>query len=347
MIGRTNATSGSPIKIGGITTKDKSTDDSYTLADGRYIKDTDEIFTGLKPYLEVQSEPGLYVKHPRIFPSPRAGMLNKNGMLISWSSEWYISTSINGITWTSRTYPFGTDRTKDIAYGNNIFVAISTKGIATSTNGITWVIRSSTLGGYDITYAVGKFIIVDEYVTWISSNGITWISGSLTVNERFGGIVGNDSIVVAAQRDKTYYLYYSMDAITWVPITNIKLLNMGMLYFKNNQFLCTTKDQHRHFWCSNDGMNWIEKNVYGHSNWDGIEIIDDNILLYSDLGRYNLITQDKVYFKQITQSEYHFGPQEVVDGNAILSGYDALYIAPMEYKLKLPIFKTPTYIKYK
>ena len=109
---------------------------------------------------------------------------------VLWGNDKFVATGNNNImtspdgkTWTSRSTVTG--RWESVAYGNNIWVAVSadSANIQTSPNGITWTTRahgttraSSTASSYNsIVYANGIFMAVGNGGAAMSStDGITW-----------------------------------------------------------------------------------------------------------------------------------------------------------------------------
>lgn len=95
------------------------------------------------------------------------------------------ATSTDGVSWVTRSFPFGAFWTS-IAYGNGIYVAIPSQGssYATSNNGSNWNVRSfnaaySPMSRSSITFADGVFVINSfggqitsalEY----SADGVNW-----------------------------------------------------------------------------------------------------------------------------------------------------------------------------
>src|SRR5687767_13127987 len=91
-----------------------------------------------------------------------------------------------------------------IAYGNGRFVAIGF-GVATSTDGIDWVVHQSQIGGNDITYGAGQFVVVAGLLDGprtihTSADGICWVQRQPGINwatAQLNGITyGNGHFVV-------------------------------------------------------------------------------------------------------------------------------------------------------
>lgn len=111
-----------------------------------------------------------------------------NGLFVACTGAGLIYTTPDGVTYTSRTSPFGASPINRVIWvaALNLFVAVGGSGkIATSPDGITWTIRTtpnatSTLN--DIAYGNGILMVVGPATAvWISSDGITWTSVAATV----------------------------------------------------------------------------------------------------------------------------------------------------------------------
>lgn len=114
---------------------------------------------------------------------------------LKWKSSYDISKPSNPIdTMSSRNW-------ERIAFGNGIFVAVSSKVgsdcIATSTDGISWTLRTAPTAGslYSIGYGNGTFIAAsyqgpgyEKQRTITSTDGINWKTLSNPVDNQFYGV---------------------------------------------------------------------------------------------------------------------------------------------------------------
>ena len=81
--------------------------------------------------------------------------------------------SEDGSTWVLKTLDTSYDLA-DITFGDFTFVAVSRYGtILESPNGETWTIRSSTLGGFGVTYGEDTFVVVGSYLEIHQSDPVT------------------------------------------------------------------------------------------------------------------------------------------------------------------------------
>lgn len=98
------------------------------------------------------------------------------------SSKRWVSTSVDGITWT--TPKSANIRFSRIIFANGKFVGVdSSNSIATSTNGLNWTIKTTTVpsgtGAFhptDVAYGNGKFVVIsrDSGYFATSLDGLTW-----------------------------------------------------------------------------------------------------------------------------------------------------------------------------
>lgn len=87
--------------------------------------------------------------------------------------------SVDGIAWTIR-WESGGSR---VAYGNGIFVLISSGVIRYSTNGIDWTAVSVPGSWRSITYGNDKFVIISSSIVGYSTDGINWTTVNLNLND--------------------------------------------------------------------------------------------------------------------------------------------------------------------
>jgi len=124
-----------------------------------------------------------------------------------------IGSAVGQANWTWRN-PLPTNNClKDIAYGNNTFVAISQPNtILTSSDGITWTMHVlNTKNGllFGITYGNGTFVAVGRGI-YTSTDGITWIQHPMDSINDFSNVcygnntfvaVGADNIIATSTND--------------------------------------------------------------------------------------------------------------------------------------------------
>jgi hypothetical protein len=91
-----------------------------------------------------------------------------------------LSTSTDGITWTTRTSGFGSTNINVVAFGASVFVAAGDSGtLRSSTDGITWTARTTNFGTTNITgllFGNAQYVATGTAAVRGSTDGITWTS---------------------------------------------------------------------------------------------------------------------------------------------------------------------------
>lgn len=219
-----------------------------------------------------------------------------------------IQSSVDGITWTSRTVPENTSGTLSgvtVAYGAGRFVAgsiqdtVSARPLRISTNGTTWTNNnitalSGTYGVDSINFSDGLFtaILTLDPVAWTfgrrggnnfsySTDGLTWTARTNLVgtNSMLTSVYGNGIFMVAG--DSSGIIARSTDSVTWTSVIAVATtLNYTSLTYDSTQdiYISTlagsnTSQQDRYILYSVDkGVSWSFAN-----NNIRLEIIRDFI----------------------------------------------------------------------
>jgi len=133
------------------------------------------------------------------------------GILPTNTTFWTLLATGGAITYTS---------INDVTFGNGIFVLVTLLGgIFTSVNGITWQSRTSGVSVplNAITYANGKYVAVGKSGTVVySTDAVSWTNKSISsfdlLGIRYLTTSGGSSYIATAANNK---VYYSSDAVTW------------------------------------------------------------------------------------------------------------------------------------
>ncbi len=138
------------------------------------------------------------------------------GKFVAVGADGSITTSTDGITWTSQTLTGG-GLFYGVTYGNGTFVASGQGGaVVTSTDGSSWTSRTTPTSAmlYCAAYGNGTFVVVGMGGTVISSNdGVTWTKQtSDTTKDLYGVAYGNNRFVVVGTAG---LLLTSPDGATW------------------------------------------------------------------------------------------------------------------------------------
>lgn len=179
-----------------------------------------------------------------------------------------ISSSPDGITWTSRTSGLTSSDLNSVAFGAGVFVAISSDGKATlsSDGGATWTVQTSfatATGGaamFGITFGLGLFVAVGtsgKIVT--SSDGITWTSrtsslGTTQLAVTFG--LGASKFVAI---DSSGQVQTSTNGTSWSSGTGLAFTTVFLFYsIVVNLFIASGYDlcMSSILFSSPDGVTW-------------------------------------------------------------------------------------------
>jgi hypothetical protein len=170
------------------------------------------------------------------------GLVSGPSAVMAFGSSSKLSTSTNGITWTTRTSPLasGSSLTAGFYY-NNLFIISDSAGlIATSTDAVTWTIRKSPLNA--------------EYFIEFTSDA-TKVAGITNTNN----------------------IYYSADAQTWVAgATGVQPTGASSIVDGNSMFVVAPSHT---AWSSNSfatslSGSFSDKVTYGYQFWQEIVDID-------------------------------------------------------------------------
>jgi hypothetical protein len=139
-----------------------------------------------------------------------------------------VMTSPDGITWTGRTNPGGGNhRMRDIAYGNSLFVLVTSGGdgetrVFTSPDAATWTGRSIDYyrapDFYSVAYGNNLFVGFGDGMRYTSPDGITWTkynNGSPVNYEAWYSVIYGKNMWVALASGGTQRVMTSPDAVTW------------------------------------------------------------------------------------------------------------------------------------
>jgi hypothetical protein len=230
------------------------------------------------------------------------------GMFVAIGSQAAAWSADGGNTWTQATLPnIDRDTWADIAYGNNIFVALAwqdskpyvTPRAAYSTDGKTWNLSSSAMTGYwlDVVYGSGKFVAVahrgrHEYRTGpyaaYSTDGRSWTNVTdpnmepIASGDEFdwcGAAYGNNTFVAVS--DKSYnpmnsddnlnrsYVAYSTNGVNWTQ-KRMPDDDWHTLAFGNGTFVAIAVNSKQAAYSTNNGQTWNTATLPSAASWQAV-----------------------------------------------------------------------------
>jgi hypothetical protein len=185
-----------------------------------------------------------------------------------------------GISWTTSTT---TNATALVAYGNNLWVAVSSgaNNAATSTNGSTWTTQASNLNTFMrvLGYGNGQWIAGGNYgFAFISTNGVAWTSLRNEMNlafENIRAITHNNNLWVAGATNGR--MSTSTNGSTWTTVnSNFGNTQIRSIAYGNNLWIAggytgqMRTSTNGSTWTtvnSNFGNTQIRSIAYGNNLW--------------------------------------------------------------------------------
>jgi len=172
--------------------------------------------------------------------------------------------SFNAQSWNAAAsgYPADNDW-EGVAYGNGVFVAVSSTGsgnrVMTSTDGITWTPRASASDSnwQAVTYGNGLFVAVGTNAVMTSADGITWTSRT-AVNGSWDSVAGCGGMFVAVSSVTSPYVMSSSDGITWTQRTPSFGWDHQQVACRETPLIFVSSSHLGRVWYSNDGITWSQ-----------------------------------------------------------------------------------------
>jgi hypothetical protein len=128
------------------------------------------------------------------------------------------STTADAMDWTE--VGTGGPELRDVAHGNDVFVAVGLEGrIASSPDGETWEDHSQPSGSFvRVAFVDGVFYVADGDRYWTSADGAQWSDTEVTTAHPIAGVfagrffaVGLDGSIFAAEDLDDWETVFSMD----------------------------------------------------------------------------------------------------------------------------------------
>ena len=196
----------------------------------------------------------------------------------------FVSTSTDGLTWTSRT-PAAALWWQGITYGNGLYVAVARTGtgnrVMTSPNGINWTSRTTPMNANftGVAYGNGVFVAVSTGGAGVtggnvmtSTDGITWTQRNLAFNAE---------TVFFANGKFTTVANYSTNGITWAS-SNIASDAYGITY-GNGYFVGVDQSGDRINY-STDAITWTAIASPTVNSYQAITFGENTFVAVADTG---------------------------------------------------------------
>jgi hypothetical protein len=178
-----------------------------------------------------------------------------NSLFVAVGNAGFVTTSPDGITWTSRTA--GSTTFNRIIYANSLFVAIGNGGtIYTSSDGITWTLRASGVSAQlnDVVWSGSQFCAVgNSGVITTSPNGLAWTARTPGDTGPALNSISWSGTRFVVTNTTNGVVWHSTDGITWTRASTV--FNGGVFYsaYLGGRFLLAGANQIQ---TSTDGLNW-------------------------------------------------------------------------------------------
>ena len=186
-----------------------------------------------------------------------------------------LSTSYDGITWTSRS--IGTGHWGAAAYGNGTWVVIeaaygTSQQSATSTDGgITWTVHPTALpasGTWQaITFGNGTFVAVGQNLCATSTDGITWTSRTVP-NAAWQAVAYGNGVFAAVPNSGSSNAISSPDGVTWTTHTLPGGYTWESLVY--GTYFVAIANASTTFCYSTDGLTWNSGSISPSAYWMGV-----------------------------------------------------------------------------
>lgn len=202
-----------------------------------------------------------------------------NATYIAIANYVYWLVSSDGINWTASQDSDYMNDFNSIVYGNNIFVSRRRKGLYYSTDGLSWTQGLSILGGVGtklLAYGNGIFVAVStNNKSYISSDGINWTEYSIT-SPPYGanalwsvlGYGGGKFVMFASG---SQYMAISTDGINWTVKELPASSNWISVAYGNGKFVVISGSNNSiTALTSSDGETWSKDILPFASAWKDV-----------------------------------------------------------------------------
>ena len=271
-------------------------------------------------------------------PTPRtwAGGCYGNGKFVKVSSASNVSAtnsniiaySTDAINWTEVAVAKANKQWTKIAYGNNVYVAISSDGYCMySSDCENWIYNQSPIASGSISsfiYGNNLFVGLGESFAVYSPDGMTWTETSLPVSGDWRSLCyGNNRYIALNYSGKpTVKFLYSDDGMTW---TDSDFIGNGVntVAYGNGKFVAFQTGYTRSYYYSSDGISWTDSGAdtlpSPGRNWSDVCYGGNRFVLVSSFGGYGLYSDDGTVWDNFDLPSIKYNPQmsRVIYGNGL------------------------------
>ena len=192
----------------------------------------------------------------------------------------------NGVAWTSR-ISAADNNWSSVAYGNGVFVAVSTSGSGNramySGDGKTWQTATTPAdnGWTSVCFGNGLFVAVANSGTgnrvMTSPDGQVWtLRTSAADNSWLSVCYGNGLFVAVASTGTGNRVMTSPDGITWTSRTSAANNSWSGVAYGGGVFVAVAPDGANRVMTSSDGITWAAVAAAAANSWVAIAYDADN-----------------------------------------------------------------------
>ena len=203
-----------------------------------------------------------------------------NGLYVAVANDGSLNrvmTSPDGITWTGRLVPIGSEIWNSVTFGNGLFVAVSSLSynlyaVMTSPDGINWTERTAPSGAWEsVTYGNGLFVAVGSNSStsiMTSVDGITWTLRTFSGFTFASCVTYGNGLFVAA--NILGQLITSPDGINWTERT-VPNNPWRSITFGNGLFVAVASSGlPSRIMTSPDGITWTSRTISIINAWRSV-----------------------------------------------------------------------------
>ena len=179
-----------------------------------------------------------------------------------------------GVDWSVQT-PAESNWWNSVAYGNGVFVAVSSGGThqaMTSPDGATWTAQTAPSGSWEaLTFGNGLFVAVAGNGTnrlMTSPDGVTWTARSVEQSAWAGVTYGNGLFVAVAYSGSSRVMT-SPDGVTWTT-RSVEQNDLSDVAYGNGLFVAVGSGGTNRVVTSPDGVNWTGRSATEANIWTGV-----------------------------------------------------------------------------